>query len=182
MRMSIALNLTNFVLFQGVWFITVMGAANGLTWPGLAALFVFLTVQTTLAANPRRDYVLCAVLLAVGAMVETANAVTGLIDYRGAFSDGALPPLWIFILWCDLGLIINHSVACLQTRPALAAVLGSIGGAMSYAGGVALGAADFGIPTGAAIGIIALTWAIITPLIMITAHRLNGGFRFRRVA
>ena len=173
--MSIALNVANFVLFQIVWFATVIGAANGHSWPGLVAISVFLIVQAVLAPNPVRDYWLCAIAILIGVIVEIANVGTGLIEYRGGLNGGLWPPPWILILWCNLGLIINHSIAWLQPRLVLAALLGGLGGALSYAGGVALGAAEFGVPTETAIVAIALTWVIVTPLLMIAARRLNHG-------
>jgi len=171
--MSIALNAANFLLFQIVWFATVIGAANNLIWPGLAAMTVFIIVHAVLTPNPGRDYCLCALAIVIGVIVESANAATGLIDFGDSLIGGVLPPLWILILWCNLGLILNHSIVWLQQQLLLAALLGALGGAMSYAGGVALGAAEFGRPAPAAIGAIALTWAIVTPLLMISARRLN---------
>ena len=162
----------NFVLFQCVWILTVLGAAQGMIWPGIASLGFFLFVHSFLSESARTDYLVCVVAIAVGLVIESINARTGLIVHPAG--DSLLPPLWLLVLWCNLGLIFNNSVAWLLDKPWLAALLGAAGGTASYIGGVALGAASFGVPLKTAAPALAITWAIVTPLLFYATRRLNG--------
>jgi len=162
----------NFVLFQCVWIVTVLGAAQGVIWPGIASLAFFLTVHAFLSESARTDYLVCILAIALGLVIESINAKTGLIVHP--VGDSLFPPLWIIILWCNLGLIFNNSVSWLLDKPLLAALLGAAGGTVSYIGGVAIGAASFGVPLETAAPALAITWAIVTPLLFYATRRLNG--------
>jgi len=165
--------VANFLLFQAVWLITVFGASRDSTWAGIAALGFFLGAHLFLSRTALIDYALCALAVVVGVAVESIGIGWGLIAYRGVEPGAAFPPAWILVLWCNLGLILNNSIAWLLNRPILSATLGAIGGAASYIGGVEIGAADFGIAPRDAIPILALTWAVVTPMLMYAARRLN---------
>lgn len=166
--------IANFALFQAVWLVTVLGAARGSVWPGVAALAFFLLAHAALSPTAKVDYVLCVLLVAVGALIESFNGVSGLLVHRDSAFGAAFPPTWMLVLWCNLALILNNSIGWLLNRPVLAGLLGAMGGAASYAAGVALGAAEFGMPTREALPILAATWAIVTPLLMFVARRVNS--------
>jgi len=168
--------IANFALFQFVWLVTVIGAARGAAWPGLAALAFFLTVHRALSATAKADHALCVLTIALGTIVETLNSASGFIVYRDPAAASVIPPIWILVLWCNLALILNNSAAWLLQRPVLAAVLGAIGGSLSYVGGVALGAAEFGVATRMAVPVLAVSWAILAPLLFAIARRVNRVF------
>ena len=177
--------IANFVLFECVWFATVVGAASGLTWPGLAALATFMVVhaiaEKQLGRSSRKDWIICAICLARGLIVEGFYSGSGLLVHPA--SPGSIwPPVWILVLWANLGLILNHSVAWLQNRLTMAAALGAVGGAISYIAGVALGAAEFGWNETVAITVIGVTWATVTPVLLLAARALNGNSSATRVA
>ena len=171
-RVSVPL-IANFALFQAVWLITVLGAARGSIWPGVAALAFFLAAHSALSATAKADYVLCVLLIAVGALIESVNGAAGLLVHQNAPFGGAFPPVWMLVLWCNLALTLNNSIGWLLQRPVLAGLLGALGGAASYAAGVALGAAEFGMATREALPILAATWAVVTPLLMYAARGVN---------
>ncbi len=165
--------IANFALFQSVWLITVLGAARGSVWPGVVALAFFLAAHAALSSTAKVDYVLCVLLVAVGALVESVNGASGLLVHRDSVFGAAFPPAWMLVLWCNLALVLNNSIGWLLNRPVLAGLLGAAGGAMSYAAGVALGAAEFGMARGEALPILAATWAIVTPLLLYVTRGVN---------
>ncbi len=63
--------------------------------------------------------------------------------------------------------------AWLRGRHALAAVLGAVAGPASYFAGQKLGAIQFVEPT-AALTSLAIGWAVIMPVLMLIAERLDG--------
>jgi hypothetical protein len=165
--------IANFLLFQTVWLVTVIAASRDLTWPGIAAVGFFLVAHAALSESARGDYLLCAMLVAVGIVVEAIFGGSGLIVHRDAFGGGLLPPVWMLVLWCNLALVLNNSVAWVQGKHLLAALFGGVGGALSYLGGIALGAAEFGTSTPSALMIVGATWAVLTPLLFLAAERVH---------
>lgn len=159
----------NIILFQSVWFATVIGASRGVAWPGAVALLTFLTAHYFLSRTARVDYVLSLLLVGIGIVIESLLSGGGVISYDVT----GLSPAWILLLWCNLGLILNNSIAWLANRPLLAALMGAVGGAGSYLGGVELGAAELHLSTATAVPILAITWGVLTPLLFSLAHTVE---------
>ncbi len=135
-------NLANFLLFQGAWFVAIEGAARGAIWPGPAAMAVVVAVH--LALSPDRARELRFLLLAgvVGTVADTALATLGATAYpssQAAWPHALVPP-WITALWIGFATLPRFSLAWLAHRPWLAAILGGVGGPLSYLAGVRLGA------------------------------------------
>ena len=61
----------------------------------------------------------------------------------------------------------------LKGRPALAALLGAIGGPASYIAGQKLGGIQF-VEYGPAIAALAVGWAVFMPMLMSLAERFDG--------
>jgi hypothetical protein len=83
-----------------------------------------------------------------------------------------LPPPWMAVLWPLLGSTLDHSMAWLQRRPALAAVLGAAGGLVSYEAGARLGAVEMVDATTCRV-VIAAAWALLMPGLLALAARLR---------
>jgi hypothetical protein len=83
-----------------------------------------------------------------------------------------LAPPWMAVLWPLLGSTLNHSMAWLQRRPVLAALLGAAGGLASYEAGARLGAVEMVDPTTCRI-VIAAAWAVLMPGLLALAARLR---------
>lgn len=77
-------------------------------------------------------------------------------------------------MWLLFATLPNISLRWLAGRPALAALLGALGGPSAYYGGVALGAARFSEPIWQPLVLLAINWAIAMPLIMALATRHDG--------
>ena len=111
-----------------------------------------------------------APLIALAASPELTN--TSISTYGpGASLDAALPPPWMIALWANFATTLNLSLAGLQNRPGLAALLGLVGGPLAYWGGAGLGAMTFIAPLPALIT-LALGWALLTPLLLTLAATL----------
>ena len=108
------------------------------------------------------------VALAASPELTSANVAT---TSTGAALAAALPPPWMIALWANFATTLNLSLAGLQTRPGLAALLGLIGGPLAYWGGAGLGAMTFVAPLPAFIA-LALGWAVLTPLLLALAATL----------
>ncbi|MDH3977623.1 MAG: DUF2878 domain-containing protein [Gammaproteobacteria bacterium] len=155
----------NFVVFQAVWLITVMGAANGLIWPGMIAIAVALAIHAINAPQPRPDYWLAGIATGVGLIADTLLIQSGLLVFNTAIPSSAFAPIWGLILWANLGLTINHCLGWLQNRYILAALCGAVAGPIAYIGGAMLGAAQSEVSQTTLILCLGLIWALATPLL-----------------
>lgn len=158
--------IVNLLGFNVVWTAAVMGAAHGMAVLGLAAYAVFAGWQFLVASHrPGRDLVLTLVVVPTGWLVDSALAALGWLHYAPGWPGPGLAPWWIALLWANFVLILNHGLAPLHARPALAAVLGALGGPFAYLVAERLGAVSF--PPGHAPGLLALAvvWASAMPLL-----------------
>nr|WP_297525491.1 DUF2878 domain-containing protein [uncultured Roseateles sp.] len=164
-----------FCLFQAAWFACVLGAAHGRA--GLGVLAVVAAVLVTWALSDRRgvDVLLTVLAVLMGLVWDTLMLRAGWVRYAspgpGAFS--LLAPAWILALWALFATLLRGPLAWLHGRPLLAAVLGGVGGPLSYLAAVRLGAGSFENTTQAML-ILAAGWAVMTPVLTETARRLSG--------
>jgi hypothetical protein len=166
-------NLINLALFQGVWFLTVIGAAQGTPWYGLAGLSIFACIHYLLTHTAKADFQLAAISILLGLIIETAVIQTGVLSYVHSVTPAQFAPLWILILWANLALTLNGCLRWLQERYMLAALLGAMGGPLTYFGGMKLGAATTDLPVVTTLGVIAVIYAFVTPLLLSISHRLT---------
>jgi hypothetical protein len=76
-------------------------------------------------------------------------------------------------LWVAFATTLNASMNWLKGRRLLAFVFGAVGGPLAYFAGAKLGGVTFHDPA-MALAALALGWAIITPVLVLIAQRLNG--------
>ncbi len=164
--------LVGFALFQGAWFACVIGAARGQVALGIGAVIVVLLVL--LAASDARgtELRLLALALGVGAVWDSALALSGVVVYAspGPLAEGA--PVWILALWALFAPMLREPLRWLHGRPLLAGLVGGAGGALSYLAAARLGACHFPDST-LALGVLAIGWALIVPLLLAAAQRLD---------
>ena len=159
--------------FKVVWLSTVLGAANGADWLGLAALLAFAAVQLFFSRTRRCELGVLATGLAMGLVLETIVHRAGWIAYAPGWPQPLTAPAWILALWGSFSLMSIDGLAWLRGRRLLAAVLGAVGAPFAYFGGISLGAGS-----GASIEFyvsVALFYALATPLLVELAGVLKGG-------
>jgi hypothetical protein len=159
-----------FVAFQGGWFACVLGAAHGWPWAGTLAAAGVTALWIGLGARPMADAVLVGAAIAIGFVWDSAMAKMGLIAYA---EPGALSaPVWILALWALFAVTLRESLRALHTRLPLAALLGAVGGPLSYAAAARMGACELIEPVRTPL-VLALGWSAITPLLLVLARRLD---------
>lgn len=168
--------VVNFILFQAVWLVTVVGAARGLTWPALAAIGVFAAIHSLLVPRPKADFVLLAIAVVAGMVCDTLLVQSGLMRVATPFPVPGFAPLWMLVLWANLALAVNHCLGWLHGHGWLAAGAGAVGGPLAYIGGAKLGAADLGASLWVVAAPVAVVWSIVTPLLFRLAAHLTTRF------
>lgn len=163
----------NLVFFQLVWIVTVLGVNLNRALPGLAILCFFFIVHAVISATVRVDMILAAIAVMMGLVIDTFFIRVGLLSFDMNLPWPGIAPFWILILWVNFALILNNGLRWLQGRYKIAAILGFIGGPLSYLGGVKLGAGELHVAPLTAFLIIGSCWAIVTPLLLMAARQLT---------
>lgn len=161
-------NLLSFLSFQGAWFVAVEGAARGSMWAGPAAAAVVAAVHVARSARPAREIAFLLGVGLAGTLADTALhalEVTGYPTSREGWPFLFVPP-WITALWLAFATQTGTSLAWLAPRPWLAALLGAVGGPLSYLAGVRIGAVATGEPAWATWVGLAVEYAVATPLLL----------------
>jgi hypothetical protein len=161
-------------LFQGVWFATIIGAAEGTLIYGFAGLGLFIATHTVLSDSASTDLKLAAIAVLIGLLIETVIVRTGLLSYAHNLPFEGFAPAWILILWANLALTLNGCLSWLKKRYLLAALLGALGGPLSYFGGIKLGAATTATGLPLVLAVIALIFGVVTPLLLFMASRMTS--------
>jgi hypothetical protein len=167
-------HLLNAAIFQVVWIACVAGGASGRWWLGPLAVLFFATWQIPRSANPRGELALIAIAALIGLVVDSSYLRAGLIAYPHPDPLAPLAPIWIVALWVGFALTLNHSLAWMQGRPLVSAVLGGASGAASFWFGAEVwGAAELIAPTGLVLCVLAVAWSILIPTLLVVAQRLQ---------
>ncbi len=145
----------NALWFQGLWFCTVLGRDAML--PVAVTLLLFHIWFSRDYRNEVRQ------LLVVGGLGMSVDAV---LSYVGVFQfgGGALVPLWLCCLWLGFAAALGRSLAWLSRWGILASLVGAIAFPLNYWAGMRLGGVEFGYPLPVTLGVLALIWAFMLPV------------------
>jgi hypothetical protein len=172
--LSRAYVLTNAVVFNLLWAVTILGAANFMPWLGVAAAAAMLAAHLWTVTHKHRELRLVLLTAAIGFSSDSVLAATGVLEYSSGVITPWLAPVWILSLWIAFATTLNVSFRWLQNRWKLAIVLGAVSGPMSYWTAARLGAVD--IPdTALALISLSLLWAILVPVLAALAQFIGRG-------
>lgn len=165
--------IINFVAFQVGWFSSVIGGAQMVPWAGPAAVVVIIGMHLMRAENPQTELKLIVLCGLIGTAFDSFLVASGWVAYpSGMFSD-MFAPYWIIAMWLLFATTLNVSMAWMKSRPALAAVMGLVAGPLTYIAGNKLGGIVFLDQTAALIA-LGLGWAVLMPVLMWLAQRLEA--------
>jgi hypothetical protein len=172
----------NVLGYQLTWFVTVIGVSHGKAWTGIVTSALFCGSQLVWSRWRRLDLLLIAAALLLGALLDGALAMTGLVQYPG--SSPAAPvssaPAWILSLWAAFATTITRSLGWLRGRPWTAFVLGAVGGPLAYLGAArGWGVVRLAPPTWQPMLVLALGWAGALVLLVVLAKTGPGPDRDR---
>ncbi|MDQ0738457.1 DUF2878 domain-containing protein [Pseudomonas sp. W4I3] len=163
--------LANAALFQCGWFACVLGGDGPWLLVGLAVLVINLLWISSLAD----DGALIVSVTLAGTVQDTLLRTLGVFHFS---EPGPLIPFWLMLLWALLATTLRHCLAWSARPWWRAALLGAVGGPLSYYAGSQLAGVQFGyglVPTMAG---LALLWAVVFTLLAGAATR--GEFRTAR--
>lgn len=138
-------------LFQATWLACVVGQGWWM-WLGLALTLLHLLLSPNLRTDAQR----APVVALVGIAADYALMHFGVFEF-----PASMFPLWLAILWAAFGISFYHSFAWLLNKPlALQALVGVVGGPLSYAAGMQLGAVSFPQPLALTLALLAVFWGV----------------------
>ncbi len=168
--------LVNFLLFQIGWFACVLGGAHGLPWLGPVVVAAAVAWHLAQAADPPAEGLLLVAAGLIGILFDSALVAAGWLAYPSGQVHPGLAPYWMVAIWVLFATTLNLSLGWLRGRPLLAAMLGGVAGPLAYYGGAQLGGVAFVAP-GPGLLALAAGWALLLPLLLWLAARLDGGLR-----
>ncbi len=157
--------LANGLMFNLSWLLIVGGQSGLLAW-GVAALH--LAVHFAWLGRGRAEWTFIAGFSVFGLLLDRLLFIAGVL-----VAPGGAAPLWISALWPVLGTTAAHAFSGLARHPLVAAVVGAVGGLLSYRLGASLSDIAFGTSPLAEIVLLGL-WAILFPLMLVVARRLTS--------
>lgn len=158
---------------QCAWFALVLSAAHGQPAWGLPAALLVMAWHLHLAPRPRTEAALIAFAALLGSTADALVLRQGVLAYASGQWFAALPPFWMPALWAVFATSLNVTLRWLRSRLWLATMLGAAGGPLAFASGARLGAAELLEPVHA-LWLLSVEWALMLPLLVALAARLDG--------
>lgn len=160
----------NFALYQVGWFACVLGAARGLPWVGAGLALACAAIHLLLVRDRVREALLLAVVAILGLTVDSLQLRLGVFTYPGGTPLAGIAPPFIVALWLQFATLLHFGLRWMAGRYLLAAVLGFIGGPLSFWAGERVGAIEF--PSPGAYLALACVWAAVMPALIWLGDRL----------
>lgn len=156
--------------YNVVWLACVLGSARGYGWIGPVAAIALVSGHLWTRKNRASEATLIAILTTIGVVSDSTLAYAGILRFDGA---GLLVPLWFAALWPSFATLLNSVLTWLRSRWLLAVLFGAIGGPFAYYSGAQLGALQLSENIPMALSVIAIEWALVTPLAVWLAERCD---------
>ena len=161
----------NASLFNIAWLVCVIFGDLA----AVMACVVVLLLHFFLVSRHFAESGLVLKVVILGWLVDTALFYANILTSDG---DVIFPPLWLSCLWLLFATTLNHCFVWFQQHKIVAMIVGAIAGPTSYYAGCQLSAIAMGEPLLTSLLIIALVWAVIFPMVLSWASRLNDQSQF----
>ena len=166
-------NWLNMLWMQALWFGAVIGAAESQLWLAPVLLMGFAFWEFRPDRRVYGDFQLMLVAVLIGLILDTTWVRLGWLEFAAGWALSGRAPLWILLLWAGLALTLNHSLAWLQSRLVLAALLGGVSSPFSYLAAARLGAVNIVTESGVWFVGLGLSWAVALPLLLWLANHFK---------
>ena len=163
--------IINFVLFQAAWFVCVLGASYDRTYVALLIATIILLIHFAIIKKRLLELKLILIAGIIGFFFDGALLNFDLIIYNDPGLPYPLTPIWIVMLWMIFAMTLNHSLAWLSQKIYISIFFGAIGGPLAYVAGEKLGSIT--LLSNNSIITLSIGWALITPILIIIANKLN---------
>ena len=150
--------IANFLLFQATWFVCVLSTESIALYFTCTVLFIhFIAIGSW-----HKEKEIIAICLLLGSTVDSFLGDLNILLFG---SEGRIIPLWLACIWVIFGTTIRHSLAWAGRHLILGATVGFFGGPAAYYAGSRLTDVRLAEPLWQTLLILAITWAVIIPLL-----------------
>ena len=160
--------LVNIVAFYGTWFACVLGAAYQWLLVGPISVLVLLGLHFYFLPNYPAGQE-CRLLITAGVLglvLDSLQAFLGVFSFMKTGPGAWISPVWMVSLWVAFATTLHTSLHWLLGRYGLAALLGAIGGPLSYYAGAQLGALRLNPDSTFSLIVMALAWGVAMPVLV----------------
>lgn len=171
--MGLKPRLLNLLAYQCAWLACVLGTANQLPLLGVGVAGAVLLLHLSVAALPERELALAMIAVLAGGLFETALVTSGWVHTNDPLLLGGTTPVLMVALWAAFATTLNVTLRPLRDRPWLCAAVAAVGAPLAYQAGSKLGALVL-IDALPALVLVSAGWAVVLPLLMRVARRLDG--------
>lgn len=165
---SLAVVVANGTLFNLSWLGIVL-THSPLLGPVIVLLHLAVHFRFFGHGLVEAKYIL--VVAVAGLLLDQLLFLSGVLTTAGGT---LLAPLWLSCLWPVLATTMMHAFSGLQTRHYLAALVGAIGGALSYTAGTRLSDVEFGSAVWGPVT-LGVAWAVLFPALLAGARLMKDG-------
>jgi len=160
--------LVNIIAFYLAWFACIVGAAH--QYPLLGPMVVVATLGLHFYLLSGYSYIqelrLFIIIGVLGFILDSLQAGIGTFSFMETGPRAWVSPLWMVALWVAFTTTLHTSLRWLSGRYTLAAVLGAIGGPLSYYSGAQLGALTLNPDNTFSFIVMAIAWGIALPILV----------------
>lgn len=160
------------VLFQIGWYACVRSAADGLFVRGTLVALVLTAIHLLAMRRPLDEIRLMGGAVILGVLADSLLGAVGLV-LAAPFTD-TVAPLWLLCLWVLFAATLHTYCRWLLSRPVIASLCGALAGPVCYLAAERIGALHFPAGNLAALAGIALEWALVMPLLISWANRIDA--------
>lgn len=154
----------NLILFNLIWLACVLGR-DRLVVPVSLLVLGYLSL---LVYHRRLRLEQLLIPATIGVAADLLMTLAGLFDFGDA---PLIVPVWLITLWLAFSSTLNLSLAAVGRKKWLAALAGALAFPLNYSLGERLGAVNFGGPDFAAPLALAITWAMLLPLLFVITEQ-----------
>ncbi len=168
--------IVNLVVFKATWTAIVISAAAGSPLIGVIAVAIAVGIHLWLSDNADAEIRLLLVAVALGFAWESLLVFSGLLEYSSGNWMPGVAPYWIVAMWVLFATTLNVGMRWLRRNAMTASIAGAVGGPMAFFAGASLGAVELVSPA-ISLVCIGIGWAVLLPLLVQIARRLDGDHR-----
>lgn len=160
--------LANVIVYQGIWFATVLGGQQYIVVPCL-----LLVLHLYLSTGRREEMMVMGACASIGLLADVLLSLFGFYEFTAPPVVIAVP-FWLVILWLGFAGTLRLALAFLIKRPLLAIVAGALGAPLSYLAAGRLGAVSFPYGLVKTALILVMVWMILMCLFVIIVRTVEA--------
>ena len=162
--------LINLSLFKAGWLAAVFSAAANLPLAGTVVIAIAAAVHLSRADRRDDELQLLALAAGIGFVWESLLASGGFVQYSSATLLPGTAPYWIVAMWVLFATTLNIGMRWLRKSTAVAALVGAVGGPLSFLAGEKAGAVSLPYAS-LSLLVIGIGWAVFLPALVRFAAR-----------